>query len=1224
LVVINNAGENNYLYMSVDPTNEHWIGLTDDNSVSVEGTFLWVDGTSPSSYGTPPYDPVGPANNAIRDFYSLKQTTGLWVLNPNVNRRAICESAPVCGNGAISSGETCDDGNTANGDGCSSVCQIEAVVCGNSLVQVGETCDDGNTVSNDGCSAACAVEAGFTCVGQPSVCNASCTAGTWHSQMGSTTTEYFYCTSPTQSWSAQRNACTQKGASWNLVTIDNVTENNFIQSFITTNEWIGFNDINLDNTYVWANGSSVSYTNWTVANPNGGDGSDCVIMLKANGQWDDQLCAGGRAAICEGPPICGNGVGALPENCDDGDNFSGDGCSSSCTVEGGWECTVPAGDGSLPSLCSTPSYAAIDRVTLESNPQGSHIRFKTSAEAGTVGFIISKESGGIFAPVHAGLITASPFGASGAEYTVPATRAGGYRIEEVDSSGVQREVWRGQLAVSATSNATSTHQTVDGSRFSAPATGQLTAMHTRNVRVSSARLLQRMAGAVVQTAAAGLQRVPAGALAKSIGVTTTAVRHALNNGSLALYDQGQSVPWSSVDGGQALAFFSEANANQYSAVRSYVVKLGHTGQKLLWQEGVSSTQVGFGTVEKSVETNRFPALAAGPDPETDFWFWAPLVAGSAEFGVFETSFDLQGTPTGESATLTLRIAGAWGLQDSQVQKVNVEVNGQQVGELQLTTLGTQTWMLSVPARLLTAQGNRLRLTATSATAAGVVGAYVDGFVVRYAQELRASNGELVFEALTEGPAAVELAGRRAWVLDVSARTAVLPKLSIGQGRVRASWVQQKGHRYAVASDKGWLTPTLRGLHSNTSIAALQGADYVVVTDEKFWDAAQHLAGLRRASGLSSHVVNVDALYDNFAHAQRTPHAIRDFITAARPRYVLFLGDGSVDYRGDETSGSGFIPPKVLRSESGLYASDTWFASESLDHKTAIGRLPVQTLDEAWRVVSRIETYESDPNAAWTHDALLIAGVNRINHFTQLNTYLSNKLPQGLDTLTLDVNNGGIDLARQNTLKALNEGAYWFNYQGHGAMDRLDDEGLLSAQTLASLTNKRSLPMVTALTCTVSRFEVPAVRTWSESMLVSSDEGGAIAVWGPTGLSMPNRTVFMAESFAKHLFAAQENGGRLGDVLTALYRDAGSASYADEHLKFFVLLGDPALRVRKPGSEGATVSNRSADRSPSGDLPIGCAAGNTSRMPTLWMLALVASWVFRRRVTMRRSLSSGDT
>lgn len=70
--------------------------------------------------------------------------------------------AAVCGNGIIEAGETCDDGNTYNGDGCSATCQIESVipVCGNGVVETGESCDDGNLVSGDGCSGTCQVEYG--------------------------------------------------------------------------------------------------------------------------------------------------------------------------------------------------------------------------------------------------------------------------------------------------------------------------------------------------------------------------------------------------------------------------------------------------------------------------------------------------------------------------------------------------------------------------------------------------------------------------------------------------------------------------------------------------------------------------------------------------------------------------------------------------------------------------------------------------------------------------------------------------------------------------------------------------------------------------------------------------------------------------------------------------------------------------------------------------------
>lgn len=65
----------------------------------------------------------------------------------------------LCGNGILELGETCDDGNTIAGDGCSATCIDEtAAVCGNGSVETGETCDDGNTTNGDGCSAICQTE----------------------------------------------------------------------------------------------------------------------------------------------------------------------------------------------------------------------------------------------------------------------------------------------------------------------------------------------------------------------------------------------------------------------------------------------------------------------------------------------------------------------------------------------------------------------------------------------------------------------------------------------------------------------------------------------------------------------------------------------------------------------------------------------------------------------------------------------------------------------------------------------------------------------------------------------------------------------------------------------------------------------------------------------------------------------------------------------------------
>ncbi|HEX5036662.1 MAG TPA: SBBP repeat-containing protein [bacterium] len=87
-------------------------------------------------------------------------------------------SAPVCGNGAIEVGEQCDDGNLANGDGCSAACVNEVVPsCGDGIPQTGEACDDGNTDDTDECKNDCTLPAGGTTSGTATAGGTSGTAG---------------------------------------------------------------------------------------------------------------------------------------------------------------------------------------------------------------------------------------------------------------------------------------------------------------------------------------------------------------------------------------------------------------------------------------------------------------------------------------------------------------------------------------------------------------------------------------------------------------------------------------------------------------------------------------------------------------------------------------------------------------------------------------------------------------------------------------------------------------------------------------------------------------------------------------------------------------------------------------------------------------------------------------------------------------------------------------
>src|SRR5699024_8842272 len=86
-----------------------------------------------------------------------------------------------CGDGVVEGTEQCDLGHTLNnegGHGCTPFCRLEpscpvaggscTSACGDGILlredaQLGHECDDGNTIDGDGCSSNCKLEPGYTC-----------------------------------------------------------------------------------------------------------------------------------------------------------------------------------------------------------------------------------------------------------------------------------------------------------------------------------------------------------------------------------------------------------------------------------------------------------------------------------------------------------------------------------------------------------------------------------------------------------------------------------------------------------------------------------------------------------------------------------------------------------------------------------------------------------------------------------------------------------------------------------------------------------------------------------------------------------------------------------------------------------------------------------------------------------------------------------------------------
>jgi fibro-slime domain-containing protein len=246
---------------------------------------------------------------------------------------ATCQLTTVCGNGQLEGAEQCDDSNTANGDGCSAVCQTE--VCGDGVLQIarGEQCDDGNTTSGDGCSKTCFSE--YVCGNGVLEPNEQCDPAPGNNVSGDG------CSATCRNETCG-DGITQSGAPRFEQCDDGGTANGD-----------GCNST-CQREVVCGNGT----TEGTEQCDDGGKclgGANINMACTSNAQCPTSTCTprsgDGCSNTCTTETVCGNGIRSGNEQCDDGNPTNGDGCNSLCQLEF-------CGDGAIQS--GSPRFEQCD------------------------------------------------------------------------------------------------------------------------------------------------------------------------------------------------------------------------------------------------------------------------------------------------------------------------------------------------------------------------------------------------------------------------------------------------------------------------------------------------------------------------------------------------------------------------------------------------------------------------------------------------------------------------------------------------------------------------------------------------------------------------------------------------------------------------------------------------------------------------------------------------
>jgi cysteine-rich repeat protein len=254
---------------------------------------------------------------------------------------AACQ--PACGNGKIEAGETCEDGNKLDGDGCDSNCTKTA--CGNGIKSMNEGCDDGNTVSGDGCDASCMATG---CGNGIKTADEECEDGNTVSGDGcDNNCRFTRCGNGVMTMG---EACDDGNAVNGDGCDANCTQTACGNGVLTMGE--GCDDGNAvsgdgcdNNCTVTACGNGVltASEGCDDGNITNGDGCDanCTLTGCGNGVMTGaEACDDGNITNGDGCDAnctitaCGNGVRAGAEGCDDGNAMNGDGCDANCTLTG--------------------------------------------------------------------------------------------------------------------------------------------------------------------------------------------------------------------------------------------------------------------------------------------------------------------------------------------------------------------------------------------------------------------------------------------------------------------------------------------------------------------------------------------------------------------------------------------------------------------------------------------------------------------------------------------------------------------------------------------------------------------------------------------------------------------------------------------------------------------------------------------------------------------------
>ncbi|WPD23018.1 MAG: SdrD B-like domain-containing protein [Candidatus Electrothrix scaldis] len=851
-----------------------------------------------------------------------------------------------------------------------------------------------------------------------------------------------------------------------------------------------------------------------------------------------------------------------------------------------------------------PTYALVSSFNAYVNSENQVVlEWKTASEIGTIGFHLERlneQSGkyqaitkkllpGMLTPPHGGTYRYVDKSAkAGSSYT--------YRVVEVavtdqgmisgpyTVTAEQPLLTNNRMFADGPEGYTLTHQ-----EFSEKQIKRFVARDESSLNMVAAEKKKTGDTLKIPVSKDGLVYLTATELATTSGFSENQVVQYLKAKKCLVTLAGESIPVITANTGSGLWFYGRAPERNDIAQNIYLLELGKKGVKMKNTPGKAEERVDTAqsySAHVEVEENQAPLYFyllnynVG-EPVKDLWAWESLLAYGDDASVVHIvkTPDTTGTDT---AVVRVNLVNITSKKTGQAAPytISLSVNGTPVGET-VETSEQGDWQVEAefPAELLE-QENEIKIVSHLNNGVAYSFIFLESIEIDYPRTFQAVNGELFFTDPGYNSITVQgFRSSRVLVFDVTEpnnplRLKTLPGKN-QDGEYTVTVLTEPGHEYFITENiistvSEELTVDVPSQLKRTE----NSADYLIIAPNTLLSSAQRLLDHRESQGLSSMIVDIEDVRDEFSSASAAPEAVHTFLAYAYehwahpPRYVTLIGDGSFDYKDYLDYGTPLVPTELVSTPDGLFPSDNATADVVGDDgvpEFALGRIPVIDSAELDAYISKLIAYEQAMHEN-SNIMMLVTDKSdsRAGDFQASADQVTDLASDYFQIDRVDVDTLGYSQANDSIVSNLQQGGGILHYIGHSsATGYASGKVLLSTDDIEEMNPVGSPMLMVSMACSSGFFGYPPMNSLGETAVLKAD-GAAVGFFGSTGLSRNYLADILSEGFYSGLFDSEKR--RLGDAILQAKQHYFNVKQGEQRytLDIYNLLGDSALLI--PGKQ----------------------------------------------------------